>query len=143
MSVVAFFGHRDFDYSQYEEKIRGKIVSLIGEGAATFYNGMRGNFDVLCAEIVHGLKPRYPHIENINVLSYLPRAGWRPPREFDGSVYLLERSVPPRFAIYYTDRAMVERADFIISGIVLKSGGAWAACRYALAYGKPVWNVVE
>ena len=143
MSAVAFFGHRDFDFTPYAEKIREKIVSLIGAGATAFYNGMRGNFDVLCAEIVRGLKPRYPHIENILVLSYLPREGWRLPRGFDGSVYLLERPVPPRFAIYYTDRAIVERADFILSGIVLKNGGAWSACRYALKCGKPVWNAVE
>ena len=143
MSVVAFFGHRDFDFSPYAERIKEKIVSLIGEGATTFYNGLRGNFDVLCAEIVHGLKARFPRIENILALSYLPRAGWRLPRGFDGSVYLLDRPVPPRFAIYYTDRAIAKRADFIISGIVLKSGGAWSACHYAQKCGKPVWNAVQ
>lgn len=140
--VVAFFGHRDFDYTSYVEKIEEKIVALIKEGATTFYNGMRGNFDFTCAEIVHGLKTRYPEIRNIGVLSYLPRAGWRLPRAFDESVYLLEKPVPPRFAIFYTNRAIVERADVIVSGIVLKNGGAWSACRYALACGKPVWNVI-
>lgn len=143
MPSVAFFGHRDFDYSPYAEKIRKKVVSLIEEGTTTFYSGLRGKFDALCAEIVHGLKAKFPQIENILVLSYLPREGWRLPQLFDGSVYLLERAVPPRFAISYTNRAVVERADAIISGVVLKSGGAWAACRYALSCGKPVWNAVE
>ncbi len=143
MSSVAFFGHRDFDYEPYSKKIQEKIATLIEEGATTFYNGMRGRFDVLCAEIVCGLKPRYPHIENIMVLSYPPHADWRLPRQFDESVYLLERPVPPRFAVFYTNRAIVERADFIISGIVLKSGGAWAACHYAQNCGKPIWNAVK
>ena len=43
MSVVAFFGHRDFDFSPYAERIKEKIVSS-GRG--------RRRFITVCAAIL-------------------------------------------------------------------------------------------
>ena len=144
MSAVAFFGHRSYSYLEYREKIEAIIVDLIENHEVTeFYNGFRGDFDRLCAEIVGKLKSLYPTIKNILVLSYHPRSEFVLPKFFDESVYLLEKPVLPKFAITYTNQCIVDEADFIISGVSLHSGGAWAACDYARRQQKKVINIFE
>ena len=94
-------------------------------------NGFRGDFDVQCAQIVHNLKAQFDNISLINVLSYIPNEDYYIPKLFDGSIYLLEEKVPQRFAISHTNRLIVEKADYIISGVFLSFGGAYAAVRHA------------
>ncbi len=51
MISATFFGHRDFDYSPYRDKVRTVIMDLIvNHGVEEFWNGFRGNFDKICAE---------------------------------------------------------------------------------------------
>lgn len=139
----AFFGHRDFNYRPYREKIKELICQLIeNQGAAEFYNGFRGNFDSLCAEIVFELKEQYPAIKNIMVLSYHPHGDYPLPKFFDESVYLLEESVLPKFAISYTNQAIVDRVDYVISGVKHDWGGAWTACQYARRKKKIILNIL-
>ena len=72
MKTCVFFGHRNFDYEPYREKIEQIVVDLIeNEGVTDFYNGGRGRFDSICTEIVQKLKIRYPQICNILILSYI------------------------------------------------------------------------
>ena len=132
MSSCAFFGHRSYPYAPHRDRLKAIIVDLIeNHGVSEFYNGLRGDFDRLCADIVYGLMNDYPMIKHIFVLSYHPRRDFVLPRYFTASIYLLEKSVLPKFAIAYTNQAIVEKADFIVSGVALHSGGAWAACEYA------------
>lgn len=144
MSSIAFFGHGKFDYRPYREKIKALIIDLIDNHDATdFYNGFRGDFDCLCAEIVCELKNDYPSIKNIMVLSYHPKEDFALPKFFDESMYLLEKRVPPQFAISYTNQTIVERVDFIISGVQYDWGGAWTACDYARRKKKVIINLFE
>lgn len=143
MTKCAFFGHRDYDYAPYREKIKEILCDLIeNHGVSEFYNGFRGNFDIICAEIVFALKAKFPAIQNTMVLSYHPNDNFVLPKYFDGSVYLLERNVLPRYAISYTNRAIAEQADFIVSGVVYDWGGAWTACEYARRKKKVILNVM-
>lgn len=144
MSTVAFFGHRSYGYSAYRAKIKSIIIDLIeNHGATDFYNGFRGDFDKLCAEIVSGLKSFYPMIKNTLILSYHPLSDFVLPEYFDESAYLLDEPVPPKFAITYTNRKIVDKADFIVSGVMLDSGGAWSACDYARRKKKTLINIFE
>ena len=45
------------------------------------------------------------------------------PEDFDDSVYLLERKVPKRLAIIETNKCLVDKADYIIAGVILHGGG--------------------
>ena len=111
MLTCTFFGHRDMDYFPYQDKIETIIIDLIQNcGVTQFYSGYRGNFDRLCAYLVWELKFRYPQIKNTLVLSYLSykKEDFVLPKFFDDSVYLLEKPVPPRFAITHTNRKMVD-----------------------------------
>ena len=144
MAKCAFFGHSQFDYAPYREKIRTFICDLIENHSVTeFYNGYRGDFDGVCAEIVFALKAKFPIIKNIMVVSYHPHDGFMLPKCFDESIYLLEKSVLPQYAISYTNQAIVEQADFIVSGVAHDWGGAWTACEYARRKNKIILNVIE
>lgn len=122
MAKCAFLGHRDWDYFPYKSQIKEIIIDLIENKEVTeFYNGCRGNFDRICIDVVCELKKYYPHIRLIQVLSYHPDKSFVLTPRFDDSVYLLEKEVPQKFAIYHTNRRLVELVDYIISG-VRKSG---------------------
>ncbi len=144
MLTATFFGHRDFDYSPYRDKVRAVIMDLIvNHGVEEFWNGFRGNFDKICAEAVYDLKASFPTVKNIMVLSYHHRRGFVLPKYFDESVYLLEKHVPPQYAISYTNQEMVLRADFILSGVCRHYGGAYAACIFAKQKKKEVLDIFE
>ena len=139
MKSCAFFGHRDYDYEPMREQIGRLIADLIEkEGVTEFYSGFRGKFDVLCSGIVHELKVQYPQIGMTMVLSYHPKEDFVLPPFFDGSVFLLERPVPPEYAILETNKRLVERADFIFSGVIHPFGGAAKALEYAMKRQKKV-----
>ena len=142
-SSCVFFGHSNFDYAPYKDKIKERIVDLIeNRGVKTFYNGFRGDFDVMCAHIVYELKEQYPQIKNIMALSYIPDEKFDKPEIFDEAVYLLDNKVPLRFAISHTNRKLVETTHYIISGVTRTYGGAKSACDYARRLYKTIFYVV-
>ncbi len=145
MAIAAFFGHRkSYFISKYRNKIDAIIIDLIeNHGVTSFYNGFRGLFDGECAFAVADLKKVYPFIENVMVLSYIPDPGFELPECFDLSVYLLDKPVIPKFAIYHTNREIVKRADYIISGVDCHYGGAYTACEYARRLKKTIINIYD
>lgn len=143
MPTATFFGHRDFNYSPHKAKIEATVIELIENcGIRKFYNGFRGNFDGLCAEIVSDLKIRYSNLKNITVLSY-HNQNFVFPNYFDESVYLLEKCVPPQYAISYTNQEMILRSDFIVSGVRFRYGGAYKACQFARRHKKIILEIFE
>ena len=144
MSSAAFFGHRDVNYSQYSESIE-KIVEVVVRncGVNLFYNGFRDNFDIICAKTVYKIKEKFPNIKQIMVLSYHPSNNFVLPTYFDGSIYLLENECPPQYAITHTNREIIRRCDFVISGVKSDFGGAWTACEYARRLHKKVISIFD
>ena len=138
MKSCAFFGHGDLDYREYKEELENSIVDLIENyHVAQFYTGGRGAFDNFCAEIVAELRnKRYPHIKNTQVLSYMPKKEWVLSNKYDDSVYLLEESVPPKYAISRTNKILVEKVDFVITAVWKSWGGARVAHDYAERRGR-------
>lgn len=143
MPSATVFGHRDFNYEPYREKIEKCLLELIERGVTEFYNGFRGNFDGICAEIVFNLKARFTDLKNIMVLSYHNRQNFVLPKYFDESVYLLEKRVPPQYAISYTNQEMILRSDFIISGVCYHYGGAYTAREFARRQHKIIIDIIE
>lgn len=129
----AFFGHRVGNYTDVEGHLKEILIHLIEkEGVAQFYSGGRGAFDQLGVRLVAELKKRYPDIKITRVLSYIPKEKEEyTPLYFDDSVYLLERQVPAKYAIIETNKLLVDKADFIISGVKYSFGGAARAVEYA------------
>ena len=150
MKSCAFFGHRNMRVEQYRDKLLNIIVDLIdNKGVTQFYSGCRGDFDKYCSYLIHELKAHYPQIKNTMVLSYVPEPSKEPddafklPKNYDDSVYLLERAVPKRLAIIETNKCLVDKVDYIIAGVTLHGGGAYAACEYAYKKKKPIICVID
>ena len=143
MKACVFFGHRKGDYKSVESKIYKVIMDLIDrEKVAQFYSGGRGTFDWLCARLVFKLKEKYPYIKLTRVLSYMPqkKEEYALPY-FDDSVYVLEKEVLPRFAIIETNKALVDKVDFVVSGVYRSFGGALQAVEYAKRKGKSIVDI--
>ena len=60
---------------------------------------------------------------------------------FDDSVYVLEKEVLPRFAIIETNKALVDKVDFVVSGVYRSFGGALQAVEYAKRKGKSIVDI--
>ena len=51
------------------------------------------------------------------------------PAKYDDSVYLLEKAVLPRFAIVETNKLLVQKVDFVVSGGTTRMGwGVSSGC---------------
>ncbi len=142
MASCVFFGHRDMNVQPYAKRLESEVEELIERrGVNVFYCGFRGDFDVYCASLVWRLKRTYPSIKSIMALSYMPDKNFVLPRVFDESLYIPERSVPPKFAIFYTNRRLCELADYIVAGVIVPFGRAYSACKYAIKLNKKPVNV--
>lgn len=132
VGCLCFFWTQMFPVFPIWEHYNGLYIGIDWKKDVTqFYSGYRGEFDRLCARLVSEIKQIYPPIVNTMVLSYHPREDFILPSCFDDCVYLLDKIVPPRFAISYTNKKMVEISDYIISGVKHETGGAAFACAYA------------
>jgi len=135
MKKCCFFGLAHFPYEDFRNTIRAIVIELIEQqGVTAFYSGGRGDFDSMCARIVGELREHYSHIENIKFLSYIPTGSvennYLAPCCTE-TVYLLEESVIPKFAISKTNEKAVDICDFVVSGVCRSYGGAQHAIRYA------------
>jgi hypothetical protein len=144
MKACAFFGHRDGLYEDKRQIIKEIVRDLIEkEGVNQFYIGGRGAFDSICADIVHGLKKDFPWIKSTLVLSYIPQKDFVLSNKYDDSVYLLEKAVLPKFAIWETNKALIDKCDFVVLAVWKGSGGAYRAAQYAKGKGKTTLNIYE
>lgn len=147
MSICAIIGHRKMYYSEYKERTRTLIIDLIeNHGVTEFWFGGHNNFDSICHDIVKELKGQYPFLKATLILSYIPDKDNEEYddlfRLYDGTLYLLERRTPPRYAILETAKKMVECADCVLSGVKFDlGGGAWKACVHAMHKKKPIINL--
>ena len=146
MKTCAFFGSKVGEYGRYKELLFRLIVKLIEEqNVQRFYSGGRGKFDIFCAETVGKARKIYPQIENILALSYMlvQKEDFVLPNRYTGSEYLLERRVPPRYAIIETNKLMIKKADFIIVATRNSFGGARTAREYAEKQKKKIIDIEE
>lgn len=127
---VTFCGHSQVTKTEaVEEWMFAVTQNLIAQGAATFYLGGYGEFDSLAASVLRKQKKLYPQIELILVQAYLNSG--RNMGGYDAAIYPPLETVPPRYAITYRNRWMVENSDVVVSYVLRDWGGASATLRYA------------
>ena len=120
--ICTFFGHSDTPET-VKPTLKTAIIELIEKEHVTgFYVGNHGNFDRMAISILSELA-KIRCIRFYVVLAY-------PPTEKDAN-YLLQtvlpdgiETVPPRFAINYRNKFMLENADFVITYVTHSWGGA-------------------
>lgn len=120
--TCTFFGHKETPET-VKPLLRETLIDLIEHHEAdTFYVGNNGHFDGMAASVLKELKEIYPNIEYHVVLAYLRNDGCKNehPTEFPEGI----ESSPPKFAIDFRNKWMLNKADTVIAYITHGWGGA-------------------
>jgi len=140
MSTCTFFGH-SYCPETVKPRLRETLVHLIEtQGVDVFYVGNHGDFDRMTRSLLRELSDQYPHIRYAVVLAYVPQKR----DEFDQRDWSdtmlpegIER-VPPRFAISWRNRWMLDHADIVVTYITHSWGGAAQFAELAEKMGKQI-----
>lgn len=139
--TCTFFGHRDTP-AQIKPRLWQVIIDLIEHhGVTQFYVGNQGNFDTMARSLLAELAQNYPIRYDV-VLAYLPKEN---DPLLDGSHTFLPdgfEAVPPRFAIDYRNRWMLDRSDIVVT-YVRYPGGAEKYKALAERKGKTVVEISD
>lgn len=111
---------------ELETLLHSTLVNLIEtKGINKFYVGNHGGFDSMVHDILKELSNIYS-IEYIVVLAYVPSKKRNSNNKiFDKSILPdgIE-SVPPKFAINWRNKWMLNRADYVVTYVQYPFGGA-------------------
>ena len=130
MLISTFFGHRD-SQSDIEERIRKAIRDLIEYNRVEkFYVGNQGNFDKMVFNILKDFKKVYPNIKFYVVLAYIP---FKDIQIYCDNSIIPDgiEAVPPKYAINYRNKWMIDNADIVVSYVTREFGGAAKFTKYA------------
>lgn len=143
MPACTFFGHRDCP-SSIRPRLQETLVDLIKNHAVDmFYVGRQGAFDAMVRSVLKELILEYPHIRYAVVLERIPgKRNDSDPRDYSDTM-LPEgiENVPPRFAIPWRNKWMLERSDYVVTYIMRSWGGAAQFAEKAKCQKKRVINI--
>ena len=146
---VTFCGHSDFEKSpEYERKILDLLEANVGDAHADMYLGDYGGFDDFAHKCCRIFKETHPNVKLVFVTPYLAedyldnRLRHRK-NFFDSVVFPNIEDKPKRLAIFYRNRYMVEKADFIVAYVTKSYGGAYATYKYAEGKKKKIFNIAN
>ena len=145
MAVCTFFGHRDCP-ENIKINLRKILIKLIEvEGVKTFYVGNQGRYDSMVRRVLRELKEKYPHIEYLVVLAYMPSEHDIHDLEHFDETMLPEgiETVPKRFAISWRNNWMLNQSDYVVAYIDHDWGGAFQYVSRAVKQRKHVINLTE
>ena len=126
MPACTFFGHRDCP-SSIRPRLQETLVDLIKNHAVDmFYVGRQGAFDAMVRSVLKELILEYPHIRYAVVLERIPgkRNESNPCNHSDTMLPEGIEDIPPRFAIPWRNKWMLERSDYVVTYITHSWGGA-------------------
>ncbi|MBQ4088535.1 MAG: hypothetical protein IJC56_01460 [Clostridia bacterium] len=144
MTSCTFFGHKNAPFS-IEEKLSAAIESLITEsGVRNFYIGNHGNFDSMALHCIKRLKTYYQTIDYSIVLAYIPSTNFAQSTKDKIDTLIPDglENIPPRFAILYRNRWMIDHSDYVITHVTHSFGGAAKHKHIAEHLEKTVINII-
>ena len=147
--VIMFCGHAQFQKREGdEEKILHFLDEKIGKNSADIYLGDNGEFDRFAYDCCKKYKEINPNVSLLFVTPYMTMNYQRNQLEcqkirFDGIIYPEIEKKPKKFAIYYCNRWMVEKADFVVAYVKRDWGGAYTTYKYARRKGKSIFNLAD
>ena len=135
--TVSFFGHRKLDErAEVEKRLTDCVIQLLESGETDFLLGDYGEFDRLCATVLHGQRAHFPQMRLIYVQAYLDR---RPEQDyFDEMIYPPLEEAPKRYAILRRNEWIVEQSDVVVIYCRTSYGGAATAALYAKRKGRNI-----
>ena len=133
--TCTFFGHRDTP-TKIEPLLKATLQDLIeNKGVDLFYVGNQGNFDAMARKVLSELSKTYPITYRV-VLACFPKEE----TAYSEHTILPDgiEDVPPRFAISYRNKWMLEKADYVVTYVTYPTGGAAQFKAMAQKRGKTV-----
>ena len=147
--IITFCGHSQFTRTaEYEQKILAFLEEKVGDKPADFYLGGYGSFDAFAYDCCKKYKATHPDASLIFITPYMTVEYQKnhldyQKKRYDDIIYPEIEDKPPRFAITYRNRWMVEQADYVICGINHYWGGAYKTYQYAKRKKKYIYNVTD
>ena len=147
--IITFCGHSQFTRTEeYEQKILAFLEEKVGDKSADFYLGGYGSFDAFAYDCCKKYKATHPDVSLIFITPYMTVEYQKnhldyQKKRYDDIIYPEIEDKPPRFAITYRNRWMVEQADYVICGITHDWGGAYKTYQYAKRKKKNIYNVTD
>ncbi len=112
------------------------------------YLGGYGKFDEFAYGCCKKYKAEHPNISLVFVTPYMTveyqhhHLAFQKAR-YDSILYPPIEDKPPKFAIMYRNRYMVEAADCVVAYVSRDVGGAYTTYRYAQRKGKELFNLAD
>lgn len=121
--TCTFFGHRDTPL-EIKNLLRQVISeSIEKQGVKRFYVGNQGNFDAMARSLLAEFEQTH-RIRYEIVLAYLPK---KEDLHIAADHTILPdgiENVPPRFAIEYRNKWMIDHSDIVVTYVTRSVGGA-------------------
>lgn len=139
-NTVTFIGHRtcpDLDHRLLAQTIE----NLVKAGKHKFLCGGLGEFDNLCAELVHQLRGDFPKIRS-HLIACSRTQSVPNPALYDTITFpTFLTAFPKKTVIIYRNRFMVEHIGLAVCYVKRESGGAARTFRYAKEKNIPLINL--
>ena len=144
--VVTFCVHAQFDGTdEYRVKILSILNEIVKDSPVDMYLGGYGEFDSFVYDCCVKYKQMHSDVSIYYITpymndEYIKRQTYLQ-KEYDGVIYPEIEGVPPRLAITYRNKWMVDSADVVIAYIEHDWGGAYKTYLYAKKKGKIIFNI--
>ena len=147
--IITFCGHSNYTESEEDkQRILSVLEQKVGDNYVELYLGGYGNFDNFARKCGKKYKEKHPNTKLILITPYITPEYQKNHLQYqkelyDEIIYPELEKVPPRFAISYRNKWMVEKSDLVIAYIKRNSGGAYNTYKYAKQMGKSIFNLTE
>ncbi len=147
--IITFCGHSDFHGTEeHESRILAFFKEMVGEQPVEMYLGGYGGFDSFAYDCCSIWKERHPETTLVWVTPYMSEEYQRKhlakmQTRYDAILYPGLENKPPRYAISYRNKYMVEQADYVVAYIDHTWGGAYSAYQHAIRKKKKIFNLAD
>jgi uncharacterized phage-like protein YoqJ len=145
--IITFCGHSHFKKTtDAEQKILEFLEEKIGNQDAEIYLGEYGGFDNFAYDCSKKYKDTHSNVSLVFVTPYITENYQKnhliyQQKRFDSIIFPPIEDKPLKFAIYYRNKYMIEKADYIIAYINHNTGGAYESYKHAKRKNKYIFNL--
>ena len=138
--TVTFCGHSQYvGTGEDEQKILSLLSQLVGDRPAELFLGGYGAFDDFARKCGRKYQKEHSNTKLVFVTPYINKSCEE--NMYDKIIYPPIEDKPPKFAISYRNKWMIERADIVIAYITHAWGGAYQTYKHAKNSKKYIYNV--
>ena len=145
--IITFCGHSTFVQNEVMNKILYNIYTdIISDNEAELYIGNYGSFDNFAYHCGAQYRETHKNTRLVFVTPYLTDNYIKSKTKmyhFDDIVYPDLENVPPRFAITYRNKWMIDKSDIVIAYINRDFGGAYQSFKHAVKCKKKIINLAD